>query len=591
MTVRFSACRSFVEISFFSVPFPSPFFHLIRVGVPFFRSTGHWQLPLNISSVTLTDMDRFYRKENNETAQTRSTSPSFSPITTKPRNPLARESLMASTFSNGIKALPLLYWVDERPPSPVQPRFVTNHSARHNSELSLAPAMPAPNARSRSSANNFDRRGARRPSTSKDTPSPRDPTDLRQKRRFSAEFIRNHHEDSAEVCLDEDLDLEIDGLLDELTDYQLRRRSTMMSAPLLPLPEEFSPTGGPISPQLYTDSLLPPSMTDSMFFGGDSDTPSLVSSSPGSSRGSHFSSTRSPSLRSKKNFTPITPPADGWRGPPALTTVPEHKTSGSDPFRPTRLSNHCVAWSPDPRRVSEDSAISVSSDTRRAHHTNLPPIKTTIPEDSTIRRRAKASISSEQTITGDRRESLANRSSTSHSSDGGASEITEIGYPAHGFGRVYLSNSSVGSLRFARPDAESPRRPWFGAFSGRYSPASSLVDHPPATEISHASPSPKRGMLQSLFSQNGSRDPVKIQSSPPQSLYDTPFVATSSKDKGKKKVEKAERRAQLVAQMKAKNLQEAAKKAAGTPSRINVSGKTSEVWEERGRMWSIDGFV
>lgn len=617
MTVRFSACLSFVEIIFF----PSLFFHLIRVGVLFVRFVGHLQLTLNTLPVTLTDMDHLYRKENNETTQTGSTSALFSPITTKPRNPLARESLMASTFCDGNQDIPLLHWADDGPLPLVQPHVMTNYSARPTPELS--PATPSSNISSRPPEKYSGRQGARRQSTCKDSLlSPFDPTNGLHKGRFGFGSVRKdadatndfradgvyHCEDSAEVDLEGNLEMEIDSLLDDLMDYRLKR-TTMTSAPLLPLPEEFSPASGSASLQMYSYSPLPPSATDSMLFSGDSDSHSFTLPSPRSSV-SHFSPTRSPSSRS---FTPITPSTDGWRSPPTLATVLEHESSGPDSFGFTRRSGNSAAWSHNPQSIPEDdtldSYIRASSETRRAHHTNLPPIRTTIPEDSTVRRRAKTSISSERTVTDDHRSrvgSLANRSFSSYSSGNEASRVTEAGYLDSGFDHECLSNASAVSIRFAQPDVETPRKPWLGAFGGTYSPNSSIgpgfADYPSLTKPHHA-PSLKRGMLQSIFSQNSSpeqkkerkwskmRDPVKTQTSPSQSVGNMSFATKSSEDRGKKKREKAEKRAQLAAELKAKQLQEAAQKDRGTPLRAKVSGKALGAWEERGGMYSIDGFI
>lgn len=533
---------------------------------------------------------------------------------------------MASTFCDSNQDPPLLYWVDDGPSSPAQPRFVTNHSARYTPELS--PVTPASNISRRSLESDSGRRGAQRPLIGKERDiflSPYDSTNNVRKGRFSAGPIYKDtdatygskvdgtydREDSADVSLD----TEIDDLLDDLVGYH-SKRTTMTSAHLLPLPEEISPTGGPASPQLYSDfSLLPP-VTDSMLLGGDSDTPSLVSSSPRSSKGSHLSPSWSPSLKSKKNFAPITPSTDGWRSPPSLATVLEHEASTSDSFGHTGLSTHPAAWSPDLREAPEDdsldSYIGASSETRRAHHTNLPPIWTAIPEDSTIRRRAKASISSEQTIIGDyksRVESLADQSLTSYCSGNDPSGITGMGYLDPGFNPLYTSGSSAVSIRFAQPSAGSPRRPWTGGSSGRYSPTSSFspgsVDYPPPNGLGYGS-SPKRGRLQSLFSQNNSpeqkrerkwskmRDQVQMESSPPQSTDKMSFLTSSSKsskDKGKKKAEKAERRAQLAAQLKARQLQATVEKDRGSPSRAPDSQNALGGWEERGGMYSIDGFI
>ena len=532
---------------------------------------------------------------------------------------------MASTFYDGNQGPPLLHWIDDGLLSPPRPPFMTKYSARHTPEVS--PSTSPSNVSSRSlSEKGFGRRDAQRPPTGTDRHNflcPGDPDNYLHKRRFSVEPIREdadatddskadgvyHYEDSAEVGLEGNLEMEIDGLLEELMDYHSKRRATMASAPLLPLPEEVSPSA---SPRLSADSSLPQLVTANMLFGGGPDTPELISSSPRSSKGSNFSPTRSPSLKSKNNFTPITPPTDGWRSHLSLATVPERRTPTPDHSGRVRLLGQSEVLPPDPHRVPEDltrdTHTSVPSETRRAHHTNLPPIRTTIPEDSPIHRRGKSSISSEHTIMDEHRsrvESLADQSLSSRFSDDDASQVTEIGYLDPGFDHGYISSSSAVSIRFARLGTDS--LPGLRAFGGRYSPTSGIspgsVNCPSPTNV-RPTPSPKRGMLQSLFSQNSSlgqkkerkrskgQDHVKIQPATSRSVDTISFATTSSKsskDKEKKKREKAERRAQLAAQLKAKQLQQDTEKDLGGPSHASVPGNVLVAWEERGAMYSMDG--
>lgn len=535
-----------------------------------------------------------------------STSASLSPVASKPRNPLARESLMASTFCDSNQDPPLLCWADDGLLSPAQPPFMTRYSVRHTPELSPATSP---------SEQDFGRWDAQRPSTNTSSHNfltPGDLDDYLHKRRFSVGPIREdadatgdsttdglyHYDDSADVGLEEDLEVEIDGLLEELTDYH-SKRATMSSAPLLPLPEELSPAGGSASPQLYFDSPLPQLVTTSMF-GGDPDTPSLISSSPRSSKWSYFSPTKSPSLKSGRSFTPITPSTDGWRSPPSLATVPE-RTSTPEYFGSAGHPSPSEAWPPVPPGVPEDVTrgrrVSGPSEPRRAHHTNLPPIRTIIPEDSAIHRRGKNSISSENTIMDDHRSrivSQANQSLSSRFSDDDASEVTEVG-----FDHVYLSGSSAIPVRTAQPGVDLSYGP--DALSVRYSPVSStslgFVGYPPSVSVRSA-PSPKRGRLQSLFSQSNSpkelkrskgRDPNKTQPSTSQPMDTRSFATISSKssNKEKKKAEKAEKRAQLAAQLRAKELQQT-EKDRGT-SRATASKKVLGAWEEGGAMYSMDG--
>ncbi|KAF9651610.1 hypothetical protein BDM02DRAFT_650101 [Thelephora ganbajun] len=131
--------------------------------------------------------------------------------------------------------------------------------------------------------------------------------------------------------------MEIDGLLEELMVYHPKRRIAITSVPLLPLPEEFPLTDEP-----------------------------TASKSPRSSKDSHFPSA-SPSLKSKRSFTPITPSTDGWRSPSTLASVPERKVS-SDCFGHTKPPGSSGVLPPDtlqaPEDVSRDSYLSPSSENR-----------------------------------------------------------------------------------------------------------------------------------------------------------------------------------------------------------------------------------
>ena len=586
--------------------------------VLFVRLFGHQQSTLNVSFVTLTDVDHPNHKENNRAVKTDSTLVQFPPIVPVPRNPLARESLMASTFFDGNQDPLLLSLADDGLSSPVRP---FRHSVWHTPELS--PTASASGTTSRSPPeNDFSHQGnttrdAQRPPTGTDRGTSLSPgdalTDL-HKTRFSVEPIREnadandssradgvyHYEDSAEVGLEGNLEMEIDGLLEELMDYHSKRRVTMSFAPLLPLPEDFSPVS---SPQMHSDSAPSPLVTTSMLFSGDSDTPSLTPSSPKSPKGSYFSPTRSPSLKSKRGSTPITPSTDGWRSPPSLATVPERKSPTPGSFGYARLSGHSEVWPPDPPGFAEDAALDINT-SNETHHGNLPPVRTTIPEDSSIRRRTKNSISPQNTITDDHRshvESPVDRPASSHISDGDASELTEMGYTNSGFDHLYPSNSSPVSIRFAQPNfGDEPHE------SGGYLPTSSIspgfVDYPSPSDPRYAS-SNKRGMFQSLFSSNNpseqkkerkrskGRDSVETQPPAPRSIDTISFSTASSKsskDKEKKKA-KAERREELAARLKAKQLRQDAEKDRRTPSSVTASRKAAAAWEERGAMYSMDG--
>ena len=501
---------------------------------------------------------------------------------------------MASTLSDGNKGPPLLYWGDDRLSSPIHPPFLTKYSARHTSETS--PAIPTPNT-----GHGSPRENALLP---RDLPSSLAGTDRNNPlntggpvthlhgERLSIDPIREnadysraegsfHWQGSTEPGLDESTQMEIDSLLDELMDYP-SKRDTMSSAPLLPLPEELSPTDGPIDWQPPTVLSPPPLLTVNMSYSGDSDTPSLISSSPRSSKDSHFSSA-SPSLKSKRSFTPITPSTDGWRSPPTHAVVPE--------------------------RVS-----CLSNESRRAHYSNLPPLRTMIPEDATMRRRAntKNSMSSEYTVTNDqirRVETSIDHPVSSYFSDDDASEITEIGYVDSGFDPVYLSVPGAFSPHFTRPrppvDASRASGPG-NLNSPTPSISSGSVDYLPPSD-SRYPPSPKRGMFHSLFSPNGTSeqkkerkrakawDSIQTQPSASRSTDAVSFVTTSSKssrDKERKKAEKegkAAKRAQLAARLGAKQPPHPADENLGGALRPTDAQKGSTPWEESGAMYSLNG--
>lgn len=520
-----------------------------------------------------------------------------------------RESPLTSyAFSDGNQDPPLL--ADDGLSSPIQPP--SKYSARYPSEVS--PIIPASNTSYRSpSENNLDHRDVRGPPTDTDQgnpPSLGSPDTYLHEKRVGVDPIRkntnvtdcikadglSHNEDSAEVGLEGNVETEIDGLLEELMDYHLKW-TTETSELLLPLPEEFSPTDGPLSSQPYADHSLPPLVTIDMPYSGNPDTPSLTSSSPRSSKDSYLSST-SPSLKSKRSFALITPSTDEWRSPPTPAAVTERKASTSDYFDYTKVPGPPGVWSPDPRQVLEsvtrDGYPRVSSENRRARHTNLPPLRMTIPEDSIIQRRAKNPTPSEHR----RVNTSIDHSVSSHFSDDDASETTEIGYIDSDFGPAHLSASSAVSPQFTRS------RPWDDAsrgsgasFHSRYSPSSSVtpssIDYPSPSNNRYTL-SPKRGVFQSLFSPNGTserkkerkrtkaQDPIQTQYLDTRSVDAVSFSTTSSKSS--KKAEKAAKRAQLAAQLSAKQLLQAGDKGRG-----GAPQKGSATWEEGGAMYSMDG--
>lgn len=588
MTVRFSVSRWQIVFSFL-------LFHPTCVHVPlvvlFFR-TGHSLLVLNISFAALTDMDH---RHHNESVQKTSRSAPIPPLlSSMPRSSLVREpSLTSSTFSDGNQDPPLLCLADDGLPSPIQPSF--KYSARHPSE---AP----PNTSYRSpSENNLGRRDVRNPQ-SFDSPG----TYL-HKEGFTVDRIyrsTDHSEGSAEVGLEGSVETEIDGLLDELMDYHSEKRSTMTSVHLLPLPEDLSPTDGPLGSQPYVDHFLPPLVTVDTSYSGDSDTPSLTPSSPRGSEGSSYLSSTSPSLKSKRSFTLITPSMDGWRSLPTLAAATERRAPTSNYFDYTKVPRRPGVWSHDPRQAPEDlikdGHLSAPSRNRRARPTNPPPLRMTIPEDSIIRRRAKSSTPSEYTLTRDRghRVEISIDSVSSYFSDDGASEITEIGSTDSDFDPAYLSASSTVSPQFpgSRSQLDASRGSGSSHHSGHSpspSPSPGSIDYPLPSNNRHT-PSPKRGMFQSLFSQGGpsgrkkerkrvkTQDPIQTQSLYARSM-DAVSLSTTSRNSSKK-ADKAVKRAQLAAQFSAKQLPQAEDKSRG-----GAPQEGSTTWEENGAMYSMDG--
>jgi len=527
---------------------------------------------------------------------------------------------MASTFPDDNQDPPLLCWADDGFSSPIQPPLLTGYSAGHTSE-----APPSTSYRSPLGTNSI-RRDAPRPPTGmgrSNTLNPGGPVTYLHKKRFSFDPIRefanatgypradgsHHNEGPAKVDTEGSLEVEIDNLLDELVDYHSRRRAAMASAPLLPLPEYSSPSDGPIGSQPHADLSPLPSLTANMLYNGDSDTPSLTYSSPISPKSPYFSST-SPSLQSKGSFTPGTPSTDGWKSPPIIVAVPERKASSTDYLGYAKVPGRSADWSPED--VTKDSYLGFSREHRGAYHSNKPPVKTMIPEDSTIQRRAKNLISSEHTVTyghSYRVGTPTNHSASSHFSDDDASEITEIGYVGHGFDPAYPSASSAVSRHTTRPSPriEIPRGPGSGRFTSSRSPSSTVsADRSPPPNMLYV-PGPGRGPFRSLFMQPGasgrkkerkqakSRDPIQTQSLAARSADAISFGSTSSKrsrDKERKKAEKAEKaakRAQLAEQLKVKQPQQTVDKERGGTLRATGAQKGPVPWEENGAMYSMDG--
>lgn len=579
----------------------------------------------NLSFAALTDVDHRYYEGINEVAQTSSTFASSAPYRS-----LAGVSPTASTFSDDNQDPPLLYWAGDGFSSSIQPPFPTKYLARGPSEFSSITPVSNTNYGS-PSEDDLCRKNVRSPPTDTDkddSPSPGGPVTYLYKKRCSINPIREHfnandfhtaggllhNEGSAEEDLEGDVETEIYGLLEELMDYR-PKRATMTSVPLLTLPNEpSSPTDGPIFSRPHADHFFPPLVTPNVSYNGDPDTPSLTPPSPRSPKGSYFSST-SPPLKSKRNFTPVTPSTDEWKKSSSLAAVPERKASTSDYFGYTKFpGGSSPAPHPVPEYVTGHSYPSISSENRRVHHSNLPALAVTIPEDSTIQRREKRPMSSRHAVTrghSSRVETLNDYPVSSYFSDDDTSESTEVAYIDSSFNPVHLSSPTTIS---SQSTPSSPRfAPWSGSGSSHegYSPRSSIrpdfLDYPPPP--SHYTPSPRRNMFQSLFSQNSASeqkkgrkrskglDSIQTLSLAARSMDAISFTTTSSKssrDKERKSAEEAERaakRAQLAAKLKAKQLQRPTDENLSGFSRPTDAQKSFVPWEERGGMYSVDAFL
>lgn len=356
--------------------------------------------------------------------------------------------------------------------------------------------------------------------------------------------------------------MEIDDLLQGMMDDHSKRRSTISFAPLLTPPEAFSPTDEPVGSHSYSDHSFPSLVLADTLYNCDSDTPSLTSSSP--------------SLKSKRSFTPITPSTDGWRSPPTLLTVPEH---GGD--------------------LASNDHLCVPSEDRRVRNTNLPPLRMTIPEESTIQRRGKNPSPSEQTLFQDdsyRIEPSIDCLPPSHFSDDDTPESTEIGYVGSDIEPAYPSTTNTVPLQTTQllPWLEFPQGP--GSYSGHggRSPTSSVS----LISNGRRSSSPKRSVFRTIFSQSNisgrkkERDqekayhPIQTQFSAAQPVETASVTSTSSKsskDKGRNRGEKAARRAQLAEQLKAKQPAQTLDNSRRDPPKPTTS------WEEKGGMFGVDG--
>ena len=525
-----------------------------------------------------------------------------------PYRSLARASPTASALSDDNQDPPLLYWADDGLSSLIQPPFPTKCSARNPSEaFSITPVSST--SYGSPSENGFGHRSVRssRTCTGEDEPpSPRGPVTHLYKKRRSINPNREYsnangcskaggllyNENPPEVGLEGSVETEIYSLLEELTDYHLKS-VTVTSVPLLTLPNELSPTDGPTHSQPHADNFFPPLVTPNVSYNGDSDTPSLTPPSPQSSKDSHYSSA-SLSPKSKTSFTSATPSTDRWKRPLFLATVPKRETSTSDHFG--------------------DSYPSVSSGGRRGYR---PPLATTIPEDSTIGRRDKGSMSSKHAVTHDHSRSVGasiDYPVSSRFSDDDTSEVAEVGYIDSGFNLAHSPPSPTVSSRFTQPSPRPDVPSWSGSGSlySVYSPRSSIrpdfLDYPPPSP-SRYTPSPKRNMFQSLFSQNSTseqkeerkrakgRDTIQRLSRASRSMDALSFTTTSSKSsrnkerKSEEKAEKAAKKAQLAAKLKAKQLQGATDESLSSGPRPTGAGNGPVLWEEKGGMYSADAFL
>lgn len=546
---------------------------------------------------------------------------------------------MGSGFPDSNQDLPLLRRTSDGLSSPVQPPSLTKYSTMHTPGVFSTTSISKSNSRS-PTENDLGHRDAQwspAGTARNNLLSPWTPVTYFQQERFNIDPIHKnadptdysrasgpfHHGGSTWVGLGESMDMEIDDLLEVVMDYP-SKRTTMASVPLLPLHEDASSSDGHINSQPHANPSFPSFLTTNAPHNGDSDTSSLTSSSPGSPKGSHFSSA-SPSLKSKRSFTPITPSTDGWRSPPTPPSVPEREgLSPVDRFGYLEVTNRPEPHRPNPRQAPEDTTISrylsTSSEDRPTHHSRLPPLLVTIPQDATIRRRPQNSISSEQTITYDhssRIESPTDNSITSRFSDDDVSEITQTEYADPAFEVTYFPISGPTSALITRPRPRIEIPPWSGSgsFSNERPPSSSVGTNPspveyPSPSIHSYTPSPRRGVFRSLFLQNDraaseqkkegkrskARDQTQTQTPTELSMDSASIATTSSKsskgrDKDEKKAAKAAKRAQLAVQLRAKQLQQATEKDPEASLRATRPQNGSRGWEDRGAMYSLGGIL
>jgi len=542
---------------------------------------------------------------------------------------------MGSGFPDSNQDLPSLHWTSDGLPSSAQPPSLTKYSARHTPGVFPATTPSKTNSRS-PTENDIGHRDAQWSPTGagqNNPPSPLTPVTYFQQGRFSVDPIYDnadpadhsgtngplHHGGSIGVGLGESVEMEIDDLLEVVMDYP-SKRATMTSVPLLPLHEDVS-SDGHIDTQPHRNPSIPSLLMANAPHNGDSDTSSLTSSSPGSPKGSHFSSA-SQSLKSKRSFTPTTPSSDGWRSPSTPPTVPEREALSSDGLRYLEITGHPEPHHPNPRQVPEDATMgrypTASSEYGQPHH-NRPP-HLVVTKDATIRRRAQNSISSEHTITrghSSRIESPTDHSVSSRFSDDDGSETTQTEYTNRAFEITYfpISGPTSALITRPRPRIQIPPGSASGSFNSEHSLSSSVGISP--SPVKYSSPSnhsytasPRRGVFRSLFLQNGratseqkregkrskARDQTQVQS-PAELSMDSASIATTSsksskgKDKDEKKAAKAAKRAQLAVQLRAKQLQQATDKDPEATLRATRPQKGSRGWEDSGAMYSLGGIL
>ena len=525
---------------------------------------------------------------------------------------------------------PLLpYWTSDRLSSPIRPAFLAKDPFRRNSKASTTTSASnmSPRSSSRLSLENgLGRQDTRGPPANagwKTPPGLGGPVTHLRKSRFSVDSIYEnanvigysgtggslYNEGFDGVGPEEDVDTEIGSLLEELTDFHSTRRDTMTSVPLVPLLEEISSIDEHFLSRPHVNPFFTTLLAANTPYNGDSDTPSLISSSPRSSKGSPFLSA-SPRQGSRGSFTPTTPPTDGWRSPPTLAIVPERGASSSDYFAGTKVPSRPRAYSFDPRQLPEDVTRDVllrgATEDRRTRHSKQPPLAMTIPRDATVRRRARASMPSGHRI---RVEPPTPYPMSSRFSDDDASGTTQTRYIDPGFEPkpAYLTTSTTVSPHFTRPhpQIEVPPEPMSGSpNSGHPSSPILNIGSGPIESLSLSSRSypvsPKRGVFQSLFpnseqkkerKRTKAQDQVQTQSSDARSTDSVQSGTSSSKSsKAKKNAEKAAKRAQLAVQLKARQLQQDAEKSRGVALRVTDAQKSPTPWEENGGLYGFGGF-